>query len=319
MKIEKAYVIGLGLIFILAFAGCGGKNEVPVKREVVSGITVMKINPVQTDAYFETSGTVRAKTVSIVASRVMGTITSVKVKEGDKVGAGDILMTIDNRDTAQRVAATEAAFNEAQSARAASGEQRSLAEVTYSRYKNLFNEKVISRQEFDQIEMQKKVSDAEFNRMSQGMERARANLEEARVHHGFTQVRAPIAGIVTEKKIEAGSMATPGMPLCTVEDISQFKIEAAIDESLMKKISPGMPAYVLFDKTGEKVNGRITKVVPSIDPASRTFLVERNFTGPDSEDRIIRKGAYPPGKKGSPPYTSRGHRGERPAYRGFCC
>ena len=300
MKIEKAYVIGLGLIFILVLAGCGSsKNETPVKREVVSGVTVMKINPAQIDDYFETSGTVRAKTVSIVASRVMGTVTSVKMKEGDKVTAGDILMTIDNRDTAQRVAATEAAFNEAQSARAASGEQRSLAEVTYSRYKNLYNEKVISRQEFDQIEMQKKVSDAEFNRMSQSVERARANLEEARVYHGFTQVRAPISGIVTEKKIEAGSMATPGMPLYTVEDTSQFKIEAAIDEGLMKKVSPGMPAYVLFDKTGEKVNGRIVKVVPSIDPASRTFLVEITI-----QDRSLRTGSYgkvliPQGKKES--------------------
>ena len=46
MKIEKAYVIGLGLIFILVLAGCGSsKNETPVKREVVSGVTVMKINP----------------------------------------------------------------------------------------------------------------------------------------------------------------------------------------------------------------------------------------------------------------------------------
>ena len=145
--------------------------------------------------------------------------------------------------------------------------------------------------------MQKKVSDAEFNRMSQGVERARANLEEARVHHGFTQVRAPISGIVTEKKIEAGSLATPGMPLYTVEDTSQFKIEAAIDEGLMKKVSPGMPAYVLFDKTGEKVNGRITKVVPSIDPASRTFLVEVTL-----QDRSLRTGSYgkvliPQGKK----------------------
>ena len=51
----------------------------------------------------------------------MGTVTSVKVKEGDKVTAGDILMTIDNRDTAQRVAAAEAAFNEAQSARTSVG------------------------------------------------------------------------------------------------------------------------------------------------------------------------------------------------------
>jgi len=290
----------IGLIFILVLAGCGSsKNETPVKREIVSGVTVIKVNTAQIDDYFETSGTVRAKTVSIVASRVMGTITSVKVKEGDKVTAGDILMTIDNRDTAQQVAATEAALNEAQSAREAAGEQRSLAEVTYKRYNNLYNEKVISRQELDQIEMQKKVSDAEFSRVSQGVERARANLEEARVHHGFTQVRAPISGIVTEKKIEAGSMATPGMPLCAVEDTSQFKIEAAIDEGLIRKVSPGMPAYVLFDKTSEKVNGRIVKVVPSIDPASRTFLIEIAL-----QDQPLRTGLYgkvliPQGKKES--------------------
>jgi len=286
-------------IFILVFAGCGSKNETPLKREVVSGVTVMKIDPRIVDDYHETSGTVRAKTVSIVASRVMGTITSVKVKEGDKVTAGDVLMTIDNSDTAQRVTAAEAALKEAQSARQAAAAQRSLAEVTYRRFKNLYDEKVISRQEFDQIEMQKKVSDAEFSRMSQGVERARATLEEARVYHGFTQVKAPISGIVTEKKIEAGSLATPGMPLYTVEDTSQFKIEAAIDEGLIKKVSPGMAAYILFDKTGEKMNGRIVKVVPSIDPASRTFLIEIAL-----QDRSLRTGLYgkvfiPQGKKES--------------------
>ena len=273
------------------------KNEVPVKREAVTGVTVMKIDPATVDDYYETSGTVRAKTVSIVASRVMGTVTSVRAKEGDKVNAGDVLMTIDNSDTAQRVTAAEAALKEAQSARQAAGAQRSLADVTYRRFKNLYDEKVISRQEFDQVEMQKKVADAEFSRMSQSVERAKANLQEARVHDGFTQVRAPVSGIVTEKKIEAGSLATPGMPLYAVEDTSQFKIETAIDEGLMKKVSPGMPAYVLFEKTGEKVNGRITKVVPSIDPASRTFLVEVTL-----QDRSLRTGSYgkvliPQGKK----------------------
>lgn len=181
MKRKKVCIIGLVLTFLLA--GCGSnKKEAPVKRETVSGVTVARINPVQVDAYYETSGTVRAKTVSIVASRVMGTVTSIKAKEGDKVAAGDILMTIDNRDTTQRVAATEAAFNEAQSAREAAGEQRSLAEVTFKLFKNLYDEKVISGQEFDQIEVRKKVADADFNRASQGAERAKANLEEARVY-----------------------------------------------------------------------------------------------------------------------------------------
>jgi RND family efflux transporter MFP subunit len=296
MKREKVYV--MGLILTLVLAGCSSnKNEAPIKREIVSGVTVARINPVQVDAYYETSGTVRAKTVSIVASRTMGTVTSVRVKEGDKVAAGEVLMTIDNRDTAQRVAATEAAFNEAQSAREAAGEQRSLAEVTFKRYKNLYDEKVISGQEFDQIEVRKKVADADFNRATQAVERAKANLEEARVYHGFAQVKAPISGIITEKKIEPGSMATVGIPLYTIEDTSQFKVEAALDERLMKKVSPGMTAYVLFNKTDEKLTGRITKVVPSIDTASRTFLIEITL-----QDKSLRTGSYgkiliPEGKK----------------------
>jgi RND family efflux transporter MFP subunit len=286
-------------IFILVLAGCGSKKEPPIKREAISGVTVMKIDPTTVDAYYETSGTVRAKTSSIVASRVTGTITSIRVKEGDRVAAGDVLALIDDRDAAQRVAAAEAAANEAQSSRIAAGEQRSLAEVTHGRYKNLYNEKVISRQEFDQIEMQKKVADAEYNRVSQAVERTNAYLQEARVQHAFTKITAPVSGVVAEKKIEAGSMAVPGMHLFTIEDTSQFKIEAAIDESLIKKVSPGMPAYILFDKTSEKLNGRIVKVVPSIDPASRTFLIEIAL-----QDRLLRSGSYgkvlvPQGKKES--------------------
>ena len=64
--IQKAYIIGL--IFILLFAGCGGsKNESPVKREIISGVKVTKLNPVQVDVYYEASGTVPATTASIVA------------------------------------------------------------------------------------------------------------------------------------------------------------------------------------------------------------------------------------------------------------
>jgi hypothetical protein len=78
-------------------------------------------------------------------------------------------------------------------------------------------------------------------------------------------VKAPLSGIVSEKKIDPGSMAMPGMPLFTVEDTSHFKIEVGVDESLTGKITSGMEAVVLFEEGHRKVTGKITKVIPSID------------------------------------------------------
>lgn len=92
-------------------------------------------------------------------------------------------------------------------------------------------------------------------------------------------------------------MATVGRPLYIIEDTSQFKIEAALDERLMKKVSSEMTAYVFFTGNTEKLTGRITKIVPSVDPASRTFLVEITL-----QDKSLRTGSYgkvliPEGKK----------------------
>lgn len=293
-----AIVIFVFSISVLLVGCHSGKKEQIRKRPVVKGIEIQVIKPTRVDSLYETSGTIRAKTVSAIASRIMGAVISVRAQEGDHVKTGDILAVIDSRDAVQRMVAAEAAVSEARHSREAASEQRSLADITFRRYKNLYDEKVISRQEFDQIEMQKKVSDAEYARMNQMLERARANFEETRVNYGFSQIKTPISGVVTEKKIDVGTMATPGMHLYTVEDVSQFKIETVIDEGLSGKVVRDMTVRVIFDRNDEQVDGRVTKVVPFVDPGSRTFPVEITF----HNIRSLKSGSYakvliPLGKK----------------------
>ncbi|NWF52395.1 MAG: efflux RND transporter periplasmic adaptor subunit [Nitrospirae bacterium] len=274
--------------YFLLVSGCKDKvkpGTAEVKRQVVTGVTLAEVHPSQVDEYYETSGTVKAKTISIVASRVMGTVTSVKVKEGDRVHAGQVLMTIDDRDIVQRVKAAEKAVEAAK-------QNKSLSDITYQRYKNLYDEKAISQQEIDQIETQKKVSDMEY-------ERAMAMLAEAQVNHGFTRITAPISGIITEKKIELGSMAIPGIPILTVEDNSYFRIEANVDERLSGKLKRGMPVDVIIDSIGKQVKGRISEIVPAIDPMSRTFLIKVDLKMPSLKTGIYGKVLIPEGKKES--------------------
>lgn len=276
------------LLFVpfAAFSGCKGKaaqETALINRQQITGVTVEAVSLSQADEYIETSGTVKAKTTSIVASRTMGTITSLNVKEGDRVRAGQVLTTIDDSDLVQRVRAAEKGVE-------AAGQQRSLADVTYQRYKKLHDDKALTGQELDQVDTQKKVADMEY-------ERAQAIHQEARVYHGFTRVTSPVSGIVIEKKADIGSMAVPGMPLFTIEDTSGYRLEANLDEKHTGKVKAGMEARIYIEALGREIKGVITEVVPSVDPRTRTFPVKISSSGEGMRNGSYGKVSIPAGKK----------------------
>lgn len=283
----------------ILIAGCGnGKKANAPQRQKITGVTTAQIQLTPVNVFYETTGNIAAKITSTVSSRVMGAVTTINVKEGDSVRAGEVLAVLDDRDGTQRVLAAQAAVSEAEHGRDAAAQQKGLAELTFQRYKNLFDEKVISRQEFDQVQAQKSVADAEYERMSQSIRRARAGLEEARVYAAFSRVSSPISGIVTQKKIEPGVMAMPGMHLFTIEDVTQYKIDAAVDATLQKSIFPNMAVQVLPESSNKPLAGKVTKIVPAIDPATRTFAIEIALYGAHN----LRSGVYarvlvPTGKK----------------------
>jgi len=258
---RRGIVSALILLFLLL--GCGDKvspGTVKVKRQAISGVTVTIVQPAKIDYLYETSGTVKAAISSVVASRVMGNVNAVYVRAGEPVKAGQLLAAIDDRDAAQKVRAAEQALKAAEQGRA-------MADLTYRRYKRLHDEKALSRQEIDQIETQKKMSDA-------GYGQAQAGLEEARIQQGFSRIVAPAAGILTDKRIDPGSMAIPGMPLFTIESQGGFLLEVAVEESLSGRLPVGTKAVVSIETLGLSTTGKISEVVPTVDPATRTFLVK---------------------------------------------
>jgi RND family efflux transporter MFP subunit len=250
---------------------------------VVEGVEVLAIEPAEIDEVYETTGNIRSERESLVAGRVMGVITSVLVREGDMVKAGQLLVTIDDRDAARRLHAAQMTLESAK-------QNMLLQEATWLRYKNLFEEKALSRQEMDQVETQKNVARAEY-------ERAEAMADEARIHHSFTQVKAPVAGRVTQKHIDAGSMATPGMPLLLIEETGSFYVEASVDERLREKIRPGMAAELVVDRPALSQQTTVRRVLTSIDPLSRTFIVKINPANLPVSSGLFVRVRIPVGKK----------------------
>jgi RND family efflux transporter MFP subunit len=240
---------------------------------------------------------VKAKTISAVASRVMGTVTAMRVKEGDPVTAGQELLILDDRDSAQRLKAAEAGYREAVKALDSAKQNKLMQDRTYQRYRGLHEGRAISQQEMDQIETRKRVADNEFERAQAMVTRTQAGVSEAQVYYGFARITAPTPGIVTEKKIEVGSMAVPGVPLLTVEDTAAFEIEIHVDESLSGKLAAGMPVDIVIDSIIQPIAGTIREMVPAVDPKSRTFRAKVAVPTEKMKSGLYARVMIPVGKK----------------------
>jgi RND family efflux transporter MFP subunit len=280
--------------------GCGEKaapGSAQVKRQSISGVSVATLTPASIEEYYEAVGTVRADHTSTIASRMMGTVTSLLVKEGDTVENGQLLLTLDDRDVVQKVKAAEAGVQEATKALESVKQNRELTGITYERYRKMFEEKAISRQEMDQFETQKKVAGLEHERVQEMVNRAAAGLSEAKIFLGFTQVKSPVKGRVTEKKIEVGSMAAPGMPLLTLEDIAAYHAEVTIDESLSGKLRTGMSVLVSIEAIDRQIPGKIKEILPVVDSLSRSFIVKVSLSGAGLRSGLYARVKIPSGKK----------------------
>lgn len=264
------------ILIIIASAGCEEKPEV-TQKEVVRGLTTEEVKLKEVEDYIEIPGTIRAKTVSRVASRVMGTVTAVRVKDGDTVKEGDILVTIDDRELKEALKFAEASLSEALSNMEAASQRRELAEKTFARYRNLYEEKAISLQEMDEITAQRNVAHQQWQAARSAAERARANVAQARVALSYARVTSPVSGVVSNKEVEEGSFVLAGQKLLDVEDTTNFEVEFYADEKLLPAVSKGTGIDVILPSINTKTHGVVTEIVPSIDPQTRSFLVKASL------------------------------------------
>jgi len=146
---------------------------------------------------------------------------------------------------------------------------------TLKRFEMLKAQKSVSPQEFDEVESRSKAASARLAMVRSQENEAIAAESAARTMQGYTRIRAPFDGIVTERKVDPGAMATPGSPLLTIEKAGALRLEVSVDESLLSFVHAGASIPVMLDTLGsEAVDGKVTQIVPAADAGSRSFLVK---------------------------------------------
>ncbi|HEY4932185.1 MAG TPA: efflux RND transporter periplasmic adaptor subunit, partial [Terriglobales bacterium] len=267
------------VVAVLAVAGLVGcsetKQPVQAPAEKIHGVAVMQVQKTSVPDVVEATGTVRAALSAQLSSQVMGTITRVNVHEGDRVKRGEVLVAIDEAQQQAAFAGANAGLHASQESIAAADADYALAESTMQRYQMLYDKKSVSPQEFDEVKTRLAAAKARRDAAHANREQAEAGVSQAGTAMSFTKVRAPFDGLVIARLAEPGAMASPGVPLLTVEDPSRFRLEATVDESKIGAVRLGESVPVVIDALGEQsIEGKVTQIVPAVDPGSRTFTVK---------------------------------------------
>jgi RND family efflux transporter MFP subunit len=243
----------------------------------------------------EAGGIVRARTTAAVASRILAPVRLMAVAAGDRVKAGQTLVTLDGRDldandarAAAAVTALERGVASAVANRDAASSALTLARLTHGRIAALHARRSATAQELDEAtaalhtaEAQAAGAEARVAETTASLESARAAASAARVTASFAVVTAPFDGLVTETLVEQGNLASPGMPLLRIEDTRSFRLEVHVDESEVVHVGRGRVVEVVargaMAGNGAPetiVNGRVSEVARAVDAASHAFLVK---------------------------------------------
>lgn len=286
--------------------GCGEKIE-PGHSPANAGLPVKtRVTEARAGTWpliFEAVGTVQAETASTIGAKLLGTVTAVRVREGDRFRTGDVLVTIDERQVGAQRQQAEAVLAEARQMEQAAGAARDaaaaggdLSTATYNRYQTLLAQESVSRQEFDDVKARFRQGQASLGQAEemlkaavQRVRQAEAALTSARVSAADAAVKAPFDGIVTAKMVEVGDLAAPGRPLLSLEKDGGHRVDIRLPEAYVGAVRPGQTAPVRIGATLQPpIEGVIDLVAPAADPDSRSFLVKVRL--PSRED--LRSGMF---------------------------
>ena len=271
---KKIFIPILTVALILLTSCNGEKKEAPAK-ELAIAVKVSGISSDNNSPFVTASGKIEAENSANLSTRMMGYVTKIHVQVGQKVGAGQLLVSINNTDLQAKKAQVDASIHQATAS-------YSNAKKDYDRFVNLFKEQSASQKELDDIT-------ARYEMAKAGLEGARQMRNEILAQFSYSNITAPFSGVVTNTFVKEGDMANPGMPLVSLEGASKLQVTAMISENDIVSIKKGMTVNVLVKSSNVTLTGKVSEVSISASNTGGQYLVKVNL---DKTDASVLSGMF---------------------------
>jgi multidrug efflux system membrane fusion protein len=245
MKIS--WILGIVCAAFLFLQGCEQQNsEVQVQPTVITQASTLTVHSVEIPARHVTSGTVTSDHRVSINSRISGYIRSLSVREGDKVKKGQVLVHVDPVNANQALVQAQADL--------------SNARAELNRYEELFKARAETQQQLDRVRLRYKV--------------ARSQVKQARNQLSYAEVRSPVDGVVVEKRLSKGDLASPGAAILILEDPASLLVETHVSEQFVSGIHEADKVEIEISSLNRTFPGVVRQVVQAADAVSHQFLIK---------------------------------------------
>jgi len=263
MKRKQLWILGGGLTVVLV----GGVGLASLMQEKGIAVQVAPIGRESLQAKVSANGKIQAVTKADISANVMGQVTRLAVKEGDRVSKGQFLMEIDPRSARANADAMQANLQATQSDLNSAIANLAQAKSDFERAKANRTAGIISAADFERAKTTFETAQAARETSGRRADQAKANVSQSHVGLGYSTISAPMDGVVTARRIELGETAVPGIQnqagtvLLTVSDMSKVEAEMEVDEASIPSVKLGQEAQVRIDAyPNQTYQGQVTEV-----------------------------------------------------------
>lgn len=265
----KTIKIIASVLVFTTFVACASENTRPANDTPLRVETYLPV-VAQQDGMF-VSGMVSAKQTAVISTRMMGFVEKINVRQGQQVKEGQLLMVINSDDLNAKKAQAEAQVAEAQAA-------ATNAARDYERYKALHAKGSVSDKELENMELN-------HISVSSRLQMAKQGLNEVNAMLAYTNIRAPFAGTVTQKSIDEGSIASPGMPLLVLEQAGELNITASVPENYVSHVRVGDSVTVDIKSLGRQIAGTVSELSSSAALSGGQYGMKVSI-GPEAKEQL---------------------------------
>lgn len=254
-------------------AGRGGGRAGAARPPMPVEFATVSRGPV-TEQILVVGSLIGEATVQVVP-KVNGRLETIAVKLGDPVRRGQLLAKVEDSEIQEQVRQAEASFQVGQATIRQREADLKLATTNLDRSRSLFERQLLPQQTYDDTEARHQAAVAQLDLARAQFEQAKARLDELRITLANTRIVSPVDGFVGKRFVDPGAFVGPNSPVVSVVDISTVRMVANLVERDVKRVFAGTKAAVEVDAfPGEHFTGRVSRVAPVFDPATRTAEME---------------------------------------------
>jgi RND family efflux transporter MFP subunit len=245
------------------------------EKEVITSVRTATVSTKDMPQVVQITGNIKANNDIQVLPKSPGRVTNVYVDVGSIVKAGQVLATVEAVDMALRVKQAQAQLQQAQAGLEQAKVQKQTAQRGIERARALLEKGAMTQADFEGADAGAQLAAVGILGAEASVALADANLALVQKAFEDTRITTPVAGVVTRKNINIGTMAQPATAAFSVQDQSSLKMEGAVPATYVPKLALGMAVEILVDELpGRSFVGKVSRLAPTLDAETRRGAIE---------------------------------------------